>query len=57
VGVEAFLAGRIDFLEIGEINEFVLEKGGGGEADSLEAVLAADALGRRLARERVERRG
>jgi 1-deoxy-D-xylulose-5-phosphate reductoisomerase len=57
VGVEAFLAGRIGFLEIGEINEFVLEKGGGGKADSLEAVLTADAQGRRLARERVERRG
>jgi 1-deoxy-D-xylulose-5-phosphate reductoisomerase len=57
VGVEAFLAGRIGFLEIGEINEFVLEKMGFAAADSLEAVLEADARGRRLARERVERRG
>ena len=57
VGVEAFLAGRIGFLEIGEINEFVMENGNCGAADSLEAVLEADGRGRRLARERVERRG
>lgn len=57
VGVEAFLAGRVGFLEIGEINEFVLEKVGFTAADSLEAVLEADARGRRLARERVESRG
>lgn len=49
VAVAAFLEGRIRFTDIAEINAQVLASQPGGKADSLDAVLAADALGRRLA--------
>ena len=49
VAVEAFLAGRLGFLEIVEIAEIVLDALGAPEAASLDAVLAHDAAARRLA--------
>ena len=51
VAVGAFLQGKIGFLDIFAINQHVLETSGGGQIDSLEAVLAADRTGREKARE------
>ena len=51
VAVELFLAGGLKFGRIAEVIARVLEEHPGGPADSLEAVLAADATARRLARE------
>jgi 1-deoxy-D-xylulose-5-phosphate reductoisomerase len=51
VAVELFLAERIPFGCIAGIIERVLERHDAGAAESLEAVLAADAAARRLARE------
>jgi len=50
VSVEAFVRGRIGFLDIYEVNQRVLEQCGVTPAASLDAVLAADAEGRRAAR-------
>ena len=47
--VAAFLGGRIGFLEIAHTVEKVLERAGIAPCDDLDAVLANDALGRRLA--------
>ena len=44
--VAAFLAGRIGFLDIEALVRDALEQDGGGPADALEAVLAADAAAR-----------
>ncbi|MBK6313789.1 MAG: 1-deoxy-D-xylulose-5-phosphate reductoisomerase [Blastocatellia bacterium] len=49
--VAAFLAGHIEFPGIARLVEDALSAYGGGAADSIEAVLAADAFGR----ERVDR--
>ncbi len=53
VAVEAFLAGRLGFLQIAQLVAQTLEMAEGrgelGEASDLDAVLAADAAGRRLA--------
>jgi 1-deoxy-D-xylulose-5-phosphate reductoisomerase len=51
VAVAAFLGGEIGFLDIARLNGQVLEALDPGPADSLEAVLEADGLGRRLAAE------
>jgi 1-deoxy-D-xylulose-5-phosphate reductoisomerase len=51
VAVAEFLAGRIRFGRIAQIVELVLERHRRRDADSLGAVLAADAEARRLARE------
>jgi 1-deoxy-D-xylulose-5-phosphate reductoisomerase len=51
VAVQLFLDGRIPFGRIPEIIERVLADHSGGDAGSLEAVLAADALARRRATE------
>lgn len=51
VAVQAFLDGRVAFGRIAEIIECVLADHGGGDAGSLEAVLAADARARRRALE------
>jgi 1-deoxy-D-xylulose-5-phosphate reductoisomerase len=51
VAVELFLAEQIPFGRIAGIIERVLQRHDAGAADSLEAVLAADAAARRLARE------
>lgn len=55
VAVEAFLAERVTWLQISEIIEAVLALHDGAKADSLEAVLDADARGRALATETVDR--
>lgn len=52
VAVEAFLAGRIPFLDIPRINRAVLDRRAGLDGD-LETLLAADALARRHARDAV----
>jgi 1-deoxy-D-xylulose-5-phosphate reductoisomerase len=51
VAVEAFLAGRLPFLGIGEAVERVLGSASGAPADDLDDLLEADADARRLARE------
>jgi len=51
VAVELFLAGQIRFGKIGETIARVLDGHHAGDAGTLEAVLAADAEARRLARE------
>ncbi|MDQ0139563.1 1-deoxy-D-xylulose-5-phosphate reductoisomerase [Cupriavidus necator] len=50
VAVEAFLAGQVRFTDIAGIVRRVLEAAPGGPADTLEAVLSADALAREAAR-------
>lgn len=55
VAVEAFLDGKVSWLEISEIIESVLALHPGTKADSLEAVLDADAWARASARDGVER--
>lgn len=55
VAVEAFLAERVSWLQISEIIEAVLALHDDAKADSLEAVLDADARGRALASEIVDR--
>jgi 1-deoxy-D-xylulose-5-phosphate reductoisomerase len=49
VGVEAFLAGRIGFLEIAETVERVLADADGAPARDLDDLLEADRQARRLA--------
>lgn len=49
VAVEAFLSGRIGFLDISATLETVLEELGGLPGDTIEAIKAADAAARRLA--------
>jgi 1-deoxy-D-xylulose-5-phosphate reductoisomerase len=51
VAVQAFLDGRIGFGRIADVITAVLDGWGAGDAESLDAVLAADAEARRLARE------
>ena len=51
VAVERFLAGALPFGRIAAVIESVLARHAPAPADTLAAVLAADALGRRLARE------
>ncbi len=48
VAVDAFLKGLIPWTGIAETNEVLLEQHDGGQADSLEAVLEADARAREL---------
>ncbi|MCO4889317.1 1-deoxy-D-xylulose-5-phosphate reductoisomerase [Cupriavidus sp. WGtm5] len=50
VAVEAFLAGQVRFTDIAGIVRQVLEAAPNGPADTLEAVLSADALAREAAR-------
>lgn len=51
VAVEAFLAGRIRWVDIAAVNRDALAKWDGSEAVDVDAVLAADADGRRIAAE------
>jgi len=51
VAVDAFLGGRIGWIAIGQVLSASLERWDGEPADSLEAVLDADARGRRCASE------
>jgi 1-deoxy-D-xylulose-5-phosphate reductoisomerase len=48
--VESFLSGEIQFPQIAECLERVLDERPGGEGDDLESVLEADAWARRAAR-------
>jgi 1-deoxy-D-xylulose-5-phosphate reductoisomerase len=49
VAVQAFLAGRIGFLDIARIIESALDRHAPGPADTLERVVAADMEVRRMA--------
>ena len=51
VAVEAFLKDELDFLGIPRVVESVLDSWDGGPADSVQAVVAADAEARRRAKE------
>ena len=57
VAVEAFLAGRLPFLGIGETVERVLDAASGAPARDLDDLLEADAEARRLAGQAVAERG
>jgi 1-deoxy-D-xylulose-5-phosphate reductoisomerase len=54
VAVEAFLAGRISWLQIAEVNDATLQRHDGAPLTSTDDVLAADAAARRIARLLVE---
>src|SRR5690606_362721 len=54
--VAAFLEGRIGFMRIAEVIAASLERAGAFAVDTLDAVLAADARGRELAREEIRKR-
>ncbi len=54
--MEAFLAGRLPFLQIIPVVEEVLERAEIRAADSLEAVVEADRAAREAARARLDRR-
>jgi 1-deoxy-D-xylulose-5-phosphate reductoisomerase len=56
VAVAAFLDGRARFLEIAELIDAALNAVPAGKADSLEAVLDADASTRQFVRQRLERK-
>ena len=56
VAVEAFLDGRIRWIDIAAIIGDALERWSGSSADSIEAVLDADAHGRAVAAEMVARK-
>jgi 1-deoxy-D-xylulose-5-phosphate reductoisomerase len=53
VVVDAFLQGLMPWTGIAEVNTWLLERHDGGDADSLEAVLDADARARDLAQARI----
>jgi 1-deoxy-D-xylulose-5-phosphate reductoisomerase len=53
--VAAFLAGRIAWVSIAEVLDAVLSRHDGGDADGVEAVIAADRQGREAARREIER--
>jgi 1-deoxy-D-xylulose-5-phosphate reductoisomerase len=54
IAVEAFLDGRIGFLDIPAVIEATLERSDTQAADSIETLLAADAAARRYASSRVQ---
>ncbi|MFM7897593.1 MAG: 1-deoxy-D-xylulose-5-phosphate reductoisomerase, partial [Actinomycetota bacterium] len=54
ISVEAFLAGRISWLQIAEVNDATLQRHDGVALRSVADVLAADAEARRIARVIVE---
>lgn len=56
VAVEAFLAGRIRWIDIPDVLSAVLDRHNGGTASTLDDVLGADADARRLATRLVEQR-
>ena len=56
VAVEAFLAGRIRWIDIPDVLSAVLDRHNGGTASTLDDVLGADADARRLATRLVEER-
>ncbi len=56
VAVEAFLDGRIAFLDIPDIIEDVMERADNEPAEELETIIRADYRAREMAREAVEKR-
>ena len=50
IAVEAFLAGRISWLQIADVNDATLQRHDGGTLSSVDDVLAADERGRQIAR-------
>lgn len=56
IAVEAFLAGRIRWIDIPDVLSAVLDRHNGGTASTLDDVLGADADARRLAARLVEER-
>ncbi|MGA1658295.1 MAG: 1-deoxy-D-xylulose-5-phosphate reductoisomerase [Ilumatobacteraceae bacterium] len=50
VAVEAFLAGRISWLQIADVNDATLQRHDGGTLSSVDDVLAADERARQIAR-------
>jgi 1-deoxy-D-xylulose-5-phosphate reductoisomerase len=56
VAVAAFLAGRIRWISIPDVLTEVLTRHDGGTADSVDAVIAADATARRIAGQVIEER-
>jgi 1-deoxy-D-xylulose-5-phosphate reductoisomerase len=56
IAVEAFLAGRIRWIDIPDVLSAVLDRHNGGAASTLDDVLGADADARRLAARLVEER-
>ena len=56
VAVEAFLAGRIRWIDIPDVLNAVLDRHDGGNAHSLDDVLQADAAARRLAAHLIDER-
>jgi 1-deoxy-D-xylulose-5-phosphate reductoisomerase len=57
VAVEAFLAGRITWVEIAQVLQEVLSRHDGGTADALDDVLEGDRRARELARAWIRRQG
>jgi 1-deoxy-D-xylulose-5-phosphate reductoisomerase len=55
--VEAFLGGRLGFCRIADVIAATLERNGWARAETLEAVLEADARARSFAREEIRKRG
>jgi 1-deoxy-D-xylulose-5-phosphate reductoisomerase len=53
VAVDAFLEGLMPWTGIAEVNEELLELHDGGAAESLDAVLDADARARAAAKQRI----
>ncbi|MFZ9867213.1 MAG: 1-deoxy-D-xylulose-5-phosphate reductoisomerase [Ilumatobacteraceae bacterium] len=54
IAVEAFLAGRISWLQIAEVNDATLQQHDGASLSSVDDVLAADARARHIARNIVQ---
>ncbi|MFZ9730526.1 MAG: hypothetical protein ACO3CX_02745, partial [Ilumatobacteraceae bacterium] len=54
IAVDAFLSGRISWLQIAEVNDATLQRHDGHALHSADDVLAADATARRIARSIVE---
>jgi len=54
IAVEAFLAGRISWLQIADVNDATLQRHDGNPLRSTDDVLAADAEARRIARDIIE---
>ena len=50
IAVEAFLAGRISWLQIADVNDATLQRHDGGSLSSVDDVLAADERARQIAR-------
>ena len=54
MAVAAFLDGRLPFLDIARIVAETLDRSGNGDGMNLQAILAADSEGRRIAAELID---